>query len=186
LIDKKNDNLVWIDLEMSGLSPDIDVILEIATIVTDNELSVLEKGPSIVIHHEKSALLKMSDWSRKQHHKSGLLDLVESSSCTIADAEKETLSFLKRYCIPQTALLCGNSVWQDRAFLRKYMPNIIDFLHYRIVDVTSFKEVIARWYADSGYKEFVKKDTHRAFDDILESIEELRYYRKYFFISQQS
>ena len=175
-------NLVWIDLEMTGLNPEQDAILEIASIVTDNNLNVIEEGPSLIIHQPENVLATMSEWSRDMHTQSGLINEVRSSKVSLEDAYQQTLSFIKKNCEQQQALLCGNSVWQDRAFLRRYMPEIIEFLYYRLIDVTTVKELVARWYPDDPQVEMVKKDTHRALADIRESIAELRHYRKYFFV----
>lgn len=179
----KKDNLVWIDLEMTGLNPANDVILEIASIITDKDLNVIKEGPSLVIHQPDSVLDYMDHRVKELHTKSGLLELVRNSSITLKQAEDQTLSFIKTYCMPETAPLCGNSVWQDRTFLYHYMPQLLSYLHYRIIDVTSFKEIITRWYPHNRHAFFEKKDTHRALDDIKESIAELKQYRTYFFIT---
>ena len=177
---KQEASLIWLDLEMTGLNSNQDVILEIATIITDDQLTVIEQGPDLVIHQPEIALVKMGDWVKEQHTKSGLIKKVLESSVSIEQAEEQTLQFIKKHCKSNTGLLCGNSVWQDRNFLAKYMPRVIDYLYYRLIDVTAFKETIARWYPDNPHKEYIKKDTHRALDDIKESIEELRHYRTYF------
>lgn len=174
--------LIWIDLEMTGLRSDIDVILEIATIITDNSLTTLAQGPSLVIHQPESALNLMDGWVRAQHTKTNLIDAVQKSSVSLAQAEEQTLSFIKQYCAPQTGVLAGNSVWQDRAFLVHYMPRLVEYLHYRLVDVSSIKEVIARWYPDHPQVRFKKPDNHRAMEDIESSVKELAHYREYFFI----
>lgn len=176
---QQEQNLVWIDLEMTGLNPEENVILEIATIITDSDLNILAYGPSLVIHHSDEILDIMDMWSREQHTKSGLLDKVRASRISIQEAAQQTLEFIQQYCIKDTALLAGNSVWQDRAFLRRYMPTIVAYLHYRLIDVTTIKELVSRWYPDSTL--FEKADTHRALEDIKESIDELKYYRKTFF-----
>lgn len=178
----KEKNLVWIDLEMTGLEVSQHVIIEIATIITDGQLKEIAQGPHLVIHYPQEQLANMNDWVKKVHGKSGLLDEVAQSKVTLAQAEKQTLDFIKEYCIEKKALLAGNSVWNDRIFLEKYMPSIIDFLNYRLVDVTSIKEVLARWYEGDERVFFKKSDTHRALQDIRESIEELKNYREYFFI----
>jgi len=176
------DNLVWIDLEMSGLDVERDVILEIATIITDRQLNELAQGPVFSIHQSDEILNTMDPWCRGQHGKSGLTEAVRKSTTTIEQAEEITLEFLRDYCFAKKSVLCGNSVWQDRIFLRRYMPRITDFLHYRIIDVSSVKELISHWYPTSPDLSFVKKDTHRALDDIRESIAELRHYRMKFFV----
>lgn len=171
------NNLVWIDLEMSGLDLEECTILEIATIVTDAELEVLAQGPELVIHQPDEVLEAMDEWNTKHHGESGLTEAVRNSSITMKEAERKTLQFIKRYCHKHTAPLCGNSVWQDRRFLARYMPKLEDYLHYRIIDVSSFKEVIRRWYPDDVELPS-KQQSHRALDDIRESIKELKFYRR--------
>lgn len=179
----KLGNLVWIDLEMTGLDPEKDAILEIATIVTDGMLTVLEEGPSLVINQPEAVLEKMGPWVKEQHGKSGLTNKVRTSTVSLDQAERETLAFIKKYCTPQTGILSGNSVWQDRNFLARHMPTITDYLHYRLIDVTTVKQLVGAWYPGNPHLSFVKRDSHRALADIFESIEELRHYRTYFFIS---
>lgn len=181
----KRERLVWIDLEMTGLNSDVDVILEIATIITDNQLNIIAEGPALIIHQSQAALDLMDDFVRNLHTKSGLIDAVNKSSMTLAVAQEETLDFIKQHCPPRDAILCGNSVWQDRAFLKRYMPRIVDYMHYRIIDVSSIKELAVRWYPNSPYIKFEKPDNHRALEDIRGSIKELAHYRKYFFISEK-
>lgn len=176
------DSLVWIDLEMTGLNPVYDVILEIASIITDKDLNIIDQGPSLIIHQPDTILSQMDPWAKNQHSQSGLLKQVRASNIKIHKAEQQTLDFIKDYCPPATAPLCGNSVWQDRIFLYHYMPELLSYLHYRIIDVTSFKEVIKRWYPQNPHIFFEKKDTHRALQDIHESIAELKQYKTYFFI----
>ena len=178
----KEQNLVWIDLEMTGLCPEKDYILEIASLVTDSQLNIIAQGPSLIIHQPDSALQVMNEWVLKQHTKTGLVDAVRKSTITLKQAEQETLNFLGNYCKPSSSPLCGNSVWQDRAFIRTAMPELNNFLHYRIIDVTSIKEVVKRWYPHDRRIEFKKQDSHRALDDIKESVAELVYYRENFFI----
>lgn len=182
----RDTNLVWIDLEMTGLDTNQHVILEIASIITDSNLHVIEEGPSFIIHHPDETLHVMEEYVRGLHTTSGLLDEVRKSSITLEQAEEQTFAFIKKHCDPDTALLCGNSIWQDRAFLYKHMRPIVDYMYYRMIDVSSIKELVARWYPDNPQVAFVddklKKDTHRALQDIHESIEELRHYRKYFFV----
>jgi len=178
----KSKNLIWIDLEMTGLSVEKDVILEIASVITDSQLRVIAQGPHYVIHQSDEALDAMKKEVADMHKKSGLTEAVKKSTVTIKQAEQETLQFFKIYCEPNTALLAGNSVWQDKNFLQKYMPGLVNFCYYRILDVTAIKEVVARWYPENPQAEFKKKETHRALEDILESIEELKHFRKYFFI----
>ncbi len=175
-------NLAWIDLEMTGLNVDQDVILEIACILTDSQLTIIKEGPSLVIHQPEATLKQMNTWSQEQHALSGLTQEVQRSTISVKQAEKKVLDFLRNYCEPETALLAGNSVWQDRLFMRRYMPDIVDFLYYRLIDVTTIKELVDRWYSDSEQREFVKKDLHRALPDTYESIEELKHYKKHFFV----
>jgi oligoribonuclease len=184
MAENKEQNLVWIDLEMTGLCPEKDHILEIASLVTDSQLNILAQGPSLIIHQNEQVLSCMNDWVLKQHGHSGLLDAVRSSTITIAQAEQETLEFVSQYCVTGKSPLCGNSVWQDRAFLRLAMPKLNDFLHYRIIDVTAVKELVRRWYPQSPFAEFKKKDGHRALEDIKESVAELVHYRKHFFVER--
>jgi oligoribonuclease len=174
--------LVWIDLEMTGLDSNKDVILEIATLVTNNDLVPLATGPQVVIHQPDDVLAAMSDWCKTHHTASGLMDAVQKSTLTVQQAEEHTLAFLKQHCAPKTALLCGNSVWQDRAFLVRFMPRIVDFLHYRMIDVTAVKELVTRWYPNNERTRFLKRETHRAYADIEESIAELQHYRTFFFM----
>ncbi|OQA34318.1 MAG: Oligoribonuclease [Candidatus Dependentiae bacterium ADurb.Bin331] len=182
---KRDDYLVWIDLEMTGLLVEQDVILEIATIITDNNLSVVATGPHLIISQPEIVLQTMNEWCKKQHGLSGLTKAVLESVITLEQAQEETLEFIKLFCKPNSARLCGNSVWQDRIFLQKYMPLLLNYFHYRLVDVTSIKEVLRRWYPANQYLEFKKTDTHRALTDIQESIDELKHYRKHFFIPLQ-
>ena len=174
------DLLIWIDLEMSGLDTERHVILEIGSIITDGLLKTVAEGPQLAIHYPEDRLSNMEAWSRNHHGPSGLLDRVKASTYNCQQAEEETLAFFSRYCQKNQAPLCGNSVWQDRRFLIKYMPVLEGFLHYRNVDVSSVKELVKRWYPD--LPPFQKKKAHTAMSDIKESIEELRYYRKHIFV----
>jgi oligoribonuclease len=176
-------NFVWIDLEMTGLDPACDVILEIATIVTDSSLNILEKGLSLVIHQPDAVLSAMNDWCKNQHKKSGLWEEVCQSTVSLGQAATLTYEYISEYCTPQTAPLCGNTIFQDRAFLRAYMSQIDTLLHYRIVDVSSVKELVKKWYPKDLRAHFSKQDCHRALSDISESIEELKHYKTYFFLS---
>lgn len=172
------DNLVWIDLEMTGLDPDRDVIIEIATIITDSKLSIVAEGPVLAIHQDQARLDGMDEWNTRQHTGSGLVERVRSSPYSCADAEAMTLDFLKKYVPPATSPMCGNSICQDRRFLYRYMPELERFFHYRHVDVTTIKELLRRW---TGAEQFKKNSSHLAQDDIKDSIEELTHYRdKYF------
>jgi len=173
----RRTNLAWLDLETTGIDVESCVILEIATIVTDKDLEVLAEGPSRVIHQPERVLGRAEEWAAKQHARSGLLDEVRASRVTLAQAEEETLEFLKQYCVRQQAPLCGNSICFDRRFLIGHMPDLDAFLSYRNVDVSSITELVSRWY--SGEKVIDDKvSRHRALDDIRESIEELRAYRR--------
>jgi len=174
-------NLVWIDLEMTGLDPEHHVIVEIASIVTDDQLKVVAEGPDIVIHQPDAVLAAMDPWSLEHHQASGLLDGVKASTHDTARAEEETLSFIARHCKKGTSPLCGNSICQDRRFLAKHMPKLEAFFHYRNIDVSSFKELVKRWYPN--LPRFQKEKTHLALSDIKESIGELRYYRRHLFVS---
>jgi oligoribonuclease len=171
--------LVWIDLEMSGLDPDTCEILEIATIITDGDLNLLAEGPDIVVHQPDPVLDAMDAWCTRQHALSGLTAQVKASTTALAQAEAHTLEFIRKFCPPGKSPLCGNSIGHDRRFLLKHMPVLASFLHYRSVDVTSIKELARRWYPELPAPE--KGETHRALDDIRESIAELRYYRQHIF-----
>jgi len=174
--------LFWIDLEMTGLDPQKDVILEVASLVTDNQLTIIAEGPSFVIQQPEHVLQNMSSWSQKQHDASGLTAKVRQEGVPLALAEAKTLAFLMQHCKPGKALLCGNSVWQDRAFMVPFMPRIVDYLHYRLIDVSTIKELAQRWYPEDPHIRFKKPDMHRAVDDIRGSVAELKHYRKYFFV----
>ncbi len=172
--------MVWIDMEMTGLDPEKEGIIEMATIVTDSELNILEEGPELVIHQSNKLLKKMDAWNQNQHNKSGLVEKVKKSKVTVKRAESKTLTFIKKYCLRKKAALCGNSVHHDRRFIIKYMPKLNDYLHYRLVDVSTVKDLVRRWYPKNKSLP-KKKETHRALSDIRESIEELRFYRKTYF-----
>lgn len=171
-------NLVWIDLEMSGLEPENCVILEIATIVTDSNLKIIAEGPSIAIKHSETIFTSMDDWNTRHHTNSGLIARCNKSAYDTAQAEEATLRFLMSHTDKGKSPLCGNSISQDRRFLYKYMPKLSEWLHYRNVDVSSFKEMCGRWRPDLA--SFMKQDKHRALDDIRESIAELEYYKNHF------
>ncbi|KAJ2746159.1 rna exonuclease [Coemansia sp. BCRC 34301] len=174
--------LVWIDCEMTGLDRDNDTILEIACVVTDGDLNTLAQGQEIVIHHEQPVLDKMNEWCVEHHGKSGLVARVLDSTVTMEQAETAVLDMVQGCCArPGVAVLAGNSVHVDYAFLRRCMPKLVEHLHYRIVDVSSIKELARRWSPDTLRMAPIKSLSHRALDDIIESIEELRYYRKSFF-----
>jgi oligoribonuclease len=174
------ENLVWIDMEMTGLDPEKGAILEIATIVTDSELDIIAEGPNIAIHHPESVLNAMNGWSAEHHRDSGLLSRVRASSCHNDEAERITIEFLSHHCRKGKSPLCGNTIWQDRRFLVKHMPILEAFLHYRIIDVSSIKELVKRWYP--SLPEYKKRKDHLALSDIRESIAELKYYRDKVFL----
>lgn len=178
---ERSSSLVWMDLEMTGLNPDVDSIIEIATIITDAQLNIIDTGPNLVINQPSSRFEQMDDWNQKQHVQSGLWAKVLSSKLTMVDAEQQTLDFIMKHSAAKESPLCGNSVWQDRRFLRKYMPRIDSYLHYRLVDVSSFKEMIRRWYPGQSHPP--QRGSHLALDDIQDSISELKYYRDHFFCS---
>jgi oligoribonuclease len=172
-------HLIWIDLEMTGLDPDSDLIIEIATVVTDKDLNILAQGPVLAVHQSDAALAAMDDWNQQHHGQSGLIDRVKASTINDAEAERLTIEFLKAWVPENTSPICGNSIGQDRRFLVRYMPKLEAYFHYRNIDVSTLKELAARW-APEVKDGFNKESTHQALDDILESIEELRYYRKHF------
>jgi oligoribonuclease len=174
-----SQNLIWIDLEMTGLNPDSDLIIEIATVVTDKDLNILAQGPVIAVHQTDHALAAMDDWNQKHHGQSGLIDRVKASTIKDAEAEQLTLDFLKQWVPGNTSPICGNSIGQDRRFLYRYMPKLEAYFHYRNIDVSTLKELAARW-APQVKDGFKKESSHQALDDIIESIEELRYYREHF------
>lgn len=171
-----NDNLIWIDLEMTGLSPERDVIIEIATVVTDAQLNILAEGPVMAIHQSDAALAGMDEWNTRQHGGSGLTDRVRSSSVTTRAAEQGTLDFLAQWVPAGKSPMCGNSICQDRRFLARYMPRLEAYFMYRNLDVSTLKELARRWYPDV-FAGFSKDSSHLALDDIRDSIAELRYYR---------
>jgi oligoribonuclease len=177
---QKANRLIWIDLEMTGLNPESDRIIEIATIVTDSELNILSEGPNLAIHQDPALIGGMDDWNQKQHGGSGLIERVLSSKITDSDAEQQTLAFLKQYVDKKTSPMCGNTICQDRRFLAKYMPELEAYFHYRHLDVSTVKELAKRW-APSLFEAHKKESAHRALEDIKQSIQELQYYRNCFF-----
>ena len=176
-----NDRLIWIDLEMTGLKPEEDVIIEIATVVTDNDLNVISDGPVFAIWQPETALARMDDWNQRQHGGSGLLRRVRDSRIDTAEAERRTLEFLAALVPAGRSPMCGNSICQDRRFLARYMPQLERHFHYRNLDVSTLKELSHRWMPGVG-PGFVKQGSHLARDDIYESIGELRYYRQHLFV----
>ncbi|HED36417.1 MAG TPA: oligoribonuclease [Gammaproteobacteria bacterium] len=172
------ENLIWIDLEMTGLEPQSDVIIEIATIVTDKNLNVIAEGPMLAIHQPDELLDGMDEWCTTQHGKSGLTQRVKDSTVTEAEAEKQTIAFLKQYVSAGASPMCGNSICQDRRFLANYMTDLEEFFHYRNLDVSTLKELAARW-APEVLKGFVKESSHLAMEDIKDSIAEMLYYREH-------
>jgi oligoribonuclease len=170
------DYLVWIDLEMTGLKPDSDSIIEIATVVTDRELAIVADGPVLAIHQTEEVLARMDDWNRRQHGASGLLARVRASRVTVAEAQQRTLEFLAPLVTGGSSPMCGNSICQDRRFLARWMPDLERFFHYRNLDVSTLKELARRW-APAVADGFAKQGTHLAHADIHESIRELRHYR---------
>jgi len=171
--------LVWIDLEMSGLSPDTDRIIEIATIITDSHLNIVEEGPVLAIHQPDSVLDGMDEWNTRVHNATGLVNRVRQSTVSEREAELQTLEFVQRHVPRNRSPLCGNSVCQDRRFLYRYMPELEGWLHYRNLDVSTLKELARRWHP-AVCNGFQKENTHKALDDIRESIAELRHYREVF------
>jgi len=179
---RKKSNLVWIDLEMTGLSPANDRIIEIASIVTDIHLNIVAEGPNLVIHQSEDRIVKMDDWNTKTHTENGLIELVRDSTIDELEAQRRTVSFLRKYATKKRSPLCGNAVCQDRRFLDRYMPEVSNYLHYRHLDVSTIKELAKRWRPDLALEK-EKFSNHRALDDIRQSINELRVYRDSFFLT---
>jgi oligoribonuclease len=180
MTDSTNQNLVWMDLEMTGLDPEAERILELATLVTDSELNLVARGPVIYVRQSEELIAGMDEWNTSHHNESGLIDLVREKGVSEREAEQSTLAFLKEHTTAGVSPLCGNSIGQDRRFLVKYMPELEDFLHYRNLDVSTVKELALRWRPDIAASH-QKKGAHRALDDIVESIDELKHYRSHFF-----
>ncbi len=174
-----SEKLIWIDLEMTGLDPDKGGILEIAALVSDSELRIVAEGPNLAIHQPASVMETMEAWSRSHHQASGLLERAARSPHDTRSAERETLEFLRTLCEPGSSPLCGNSIWQDRRFLIKHMPELERFFHYRNIDVSSLKELVRRWYPT--LPSYPKTKAHLAMSDIQESLAELAYYREHVF-----
>jgi oligoribonuclease len=174
--------LAWMDLEMTGLDPGRHVVVEIATLLTDDELTPVAEGPDIVVHATPDQLMQMDDVVRSMHTRSGLLAAIQTSVLSVADAGAQTLDFLRAHIgQPRSVPLCGNSIGTDRRFLAAHLPEVEEFLHYRSIDVSSVKELCRRWYPDALVRAPIKAETHRALDDIRESIAELAYYRSAIF-----
>ena len=182
-MDAKDQRMVWIDLEMTGLDEKRESIIEIATVITDGELNILAQGPNLAVSVSEELIAGMDEWNTTHHHRSGLVDRIRNNGVSITEAEQQTLEFLKQWVSPKTAPLCGNSIWNDRKFLDKEMPLVADYLHYRMIDVSTVKELARRWYPK--VEKYQKKLSHLALDDILESIEELVYFRTEIFDSQE-
>ena len=170
------NNLIWIDMEMTGLQPDSDRIIEIATLVTDPQLNVIATGPVLVVHQPDAVLDAMDSWNKSTHAKTGLIERVRASALAEAEAEREALQFVAAHVPANTSPMCGNSICQDRRFLARWMPRLEAHFHYRNLDVSTLKELVRRWKPD--LKAFSKEGKHEALADILESIEELKFYRK--------
>lgn len=177
-----NARLVWMDLEMTGLDPEKESIIQIGTVVTDAKLEIIEVGPELVIHQGDTLLDHMDEWNTEHHGSSGLTAAVKASKTSMRDAEQATLNFIKKYVEEKQSPLCGNSIHQDRRFMNRYMHELNEYLHYRNIDVSSIKEIAKHWYPDLPQME--KKKGHTAMDDILESIEELKYYRERIFLEK--
>lgn len=170
---------IWVDLEMTGLNVSTNLILEIATLVTDDRLNIIAEGPDLVIHQPTEILDNMDEWNTSQHTKSGLIEEVKKSTLTVSEAEEKTLEFLSKYVKSGASPMCGNSICLDRRFMHRYMPTLESFFHYRNLDVSTFKELVKRWFPGEHYQ-MSKNSSHRAMDDIKDSVKELAYYYKNF------
>lgn len=180
-MENKTHRLVWVDLEMSGLDINKEHILEMACLVTDGHLNMVAEGPNLIIHQPDSVLDNMGQWCKEHHGQSGLTDAVRKSNVSLTSAEQQMLVFVQEHTLPKSAILSGNSVHADKVFLDKFMPQFMSHLHYRIVDVSSVKELCRRWYPEDFKKAPAKQLSHRALDDIIESIEELKFYKSSIF-----
>jgi oligoribonuclease len=174
-----NDNLIWIDMEMSGLVPETDMVLELAVVITDSNLTVIAESPVLVVHQPDAVLNGMDAWNKGTHGKSGLIDKVKASTLSEADAEAQMIEFLKQHIPSGKSPMCGNSICQDRRFMARHMPKLEAYFHYRNLDVSTLKELARRW-KPAVYESFKKGNQHTALADIYESIEELKYYREHF------
>ena len=183
-LDRKKDRLVWLDMEMSGLNPEKERILEIAMVVTNGDLEIVAEGPVLVVHQEDALLDGMDAWNKGTHGRSGLITKVKESTLTEEAAEKLCLEFLAKHLKAGASPMCGNTIHQDRRFMARYMPKLEAYFHYRNIDVSTVKELCRRWQPEIA-KSFAKQQAHTALSDILESIEELRHYREKFFIPDQ-
>ena len=181
----KKDRLIWLDMEMSGLDPEKERILELAMVITDGNLEIIAESPVLVIHQEQKLLDGMDSWNQGTHGKSGLIDKVIASTTTEEEAQKICLEFLAEHVKSGASPMCGNTIHQDRRFMAKYMPKLEGYFHYRNIDVSTVKELCKRWQPEVA-KSFTKKQAHTAYADIIESIEELRYYRENFFRTPHS
>jgi len=179
-----DENLIWIDLEMTGLDPQNDRIIEIATVITDSALNELAQGPVLAIHQPAAVMAGMDEWNTRQHGQSGLTERVKHSAVTTESAEQQTLAFLRQWVAAGVSPMCGNSICQDRRFMARLMPTLEAFFHYRNLDVSSLKELARRW-APATYAGFTKDSSHLALEDIRDSIGELRYYREHFLIAAE-
>lgn len=178
-MDNPEQRLIWIDMEMTGLDPETDVVIEIATIVTDAALNIIAEGPAIAVHQPKEVMANMNEWCVAQHGSSGLTERVLASTISCAEAERMTIAFLQQHVPAGVSPICGNSVGQDRRFLVRYMPTLEAYFHYRTIDVSTLKELARRWRPEL-LDGIVKQGTHLALDDIRDSIAELQYYREHF------
>lgn len=181
MADKQDNLLVWVDMEMSGLNPATDVVLEVAVLLTNEDLEIVAEGPQLIIRQPAELFQTMDAWNQEHHTKSGLWKAVVASEVTLLEAEDAVLNFLKQHVGPRQSPLCGNSIAQDRMFLMHHMTRVNEYLHYRMIDVSTIKELVKRWYP-GGPAAPAKTNQHRALDDIRESINELRFYREKFFV----
>jgi oligoribonuclease len=181
MADKQDNLLVWVDMEMSGLNPATDVVLEVAILLTNKDLEIVAEGPQLIVQQPAELFTKMDSWNQEHHTKSGLWQSVLDSQVTLQEAEEAVFNFLQQHVGPRQSPLCGNSIAQDRMFLMNYMPRVNEYLHYRMIDVSTIKELVKRWYP-GGPAAPAKANQHRALDDIRESINELRFYRDQFFV----
>ena len=173
------NNLIWVDMEMTGLNPDTDKIIEVAVVITDSQLNIVAEGPVLVVHQSDEVLDAMDDWNKNTHGKSGLIDKVKASTLNEAQVEAQLLEFISQYCPKGGSPMCGNTIGQDRRFMFRHMPTLEEYFHYRNLDVSTLKELCKRWKPEIA-KGFIKQGSHTALADILESIAELVYYRQHF------